>query len=319
LELEKQEQTTVKKLLKITENIYILQNNIKKQLNHPLSEKFFKICERYNTPYLILGDIIKKDPNKAEKNLENRENLENLIKTAYKQRLLKLKKRLRRAAFYSTISIFITKIAISLAIEIPIEKFIIDEFNFFTLGINILFPPFLMFLLVISIKPPKKENLERIIMEVSKICYQKDKKDIYELRMPKKKGKTIQTIILIIYGLAFIVSLGIIINILQRLNFGILSMAIFIFFVSMISFFGVKIRERSKELVVEERKEKFLSSVFDLFTLPVLRMGKFFSNKWGKLNIALIISALIDMPFLTFVEFLEQWRYFLKEKKEEIH
>jgi len=27
---------------------------------------------------------------------------------------------------------------------------------------------------------------------------------------------------------------------------------------------------------------------------------------------------LIDMPFLVFVEFIEQWRYFLKEKKEEI-
>ena len=87
----------------------------------------------------------------------------------------------------------------------------------------------------------------------------------------------------------------------------------------MISFFGARIRERGKEIIIEKEKETFFRSVIDFFTLPMVSAGKWLSKKWANLNIALILAALIDMPFLTFVEFLEQWRYFLKEKKEKIH
>jgi len=32
-----------------------------------------------------------------------------------------------------------------------------------------------------------------------------------------------------------------------------------------------------------------------------------------------VLNFLIEAPFQIFVEFLEQWRSFLREKKEEIH
>ena len=96
-------------------------------------------------------------------------------------------------------------------------------------------------------------------------------------------------------------------------------MGIFIFYLSLISFLGIKIRERSKELIIKQEKETFLNTILDFFLLPVVRLGKWLSEKWAKLDLALIIAVLIDLPFLIFVEFLEQWRYFLKKKKEEIH
>jgi hypothetical protein len=304
-------------LSEIAQTIYLVKQNIEKELNHPLSIKFLKICEKYNTPYLILGDIISENPNDSTENLENTEVLESKAKESYNQRLKKLKSRLRRAAVYSTISIFITKVAIAIAIEVPIDR-LIGDFTSLSLMINILFPPFLMFLLVASIRPPSEENFERVMMEVTKIVYQREKQDIYTLKIPEKRGGILNFVILFIFGLAFLVSFGVIIKILQELNFGALSMIIFVFFVSTISFLGVKIRERSKELTIKEERDTFLDSLFDFFTLPVIRTGSWFSEKLSRLNIALIISALIDMPLLTFVQFLEQWRYFLKEKKDEI-
>ena len=57
----------------------------------------------------------------------------------------------------------------------------------------------------------------------------------------------------------------------------------------------------------------------DIFFLPVQGLGKWLSNKWRRYNaIAAFFNALIDMPFSAFVEFLEGWRYFIKERKEEI-
>jgi hypothetical protein len=118
----------------------------------------------------------------------------------------------------------------------------------------------------------------------------------------------------------FIVSFGFIWWGLTQLNFGILSRIIFLVFFTLICFAGVKIRERSKELLVEAEKEGFLSFLMDSLSLPYVRMGKWLSGQWVKYNIVVVILvSIVDMPFTIFVEFLEQWRYFLKEKKEEIH
>ena len=82
----------------------------------------------------------------------------------------------------------------------------------------------------------------------------------------------------------------------------------------------MKIRERARELQMLREKESVLHLLVDFFAIPIIEFGKWLSNKWKQYNaISLFFSAAIDMPFQTFTEFLEQRRYFLKEKKEEIH
>ena len=67
-------------------------------------------------------------------------------------------------------------------------------------------------------------------------------------------------------------------------------------------------------------KESFLTTIFDLFSLPIIRVGKWLSGQWTRFNILVVLfNTLLDLPFQGFIEFLEQWRIFLKEKKEEIH
>jgi len=209
---------------------------------------------------------------------------------------------------------------LAFAIEIPFDKYILGGFNYEVLTINILIPPLLMFLLVLTIRPPRKENLNIVIMETMKIVYEKDAMDVYEIKSPRKKGFVLNFIINIFYLFTFLVSFGIIIWGLNKLNFGVLSIIIFLMFFSLIAFAGVKIRERAKELQVLPEKTGFLIFLTDSLSLPFLRLGRWLSHQWLKYNIILIfITALIDMPFQVFVEFLEQWRSFLTEKKEEIH
>ena len=307
-------------LKKISADIYLIWDSIEKDLKHPLMEKFYKICEQYDTPYLILGDILSQNPTEAHKSLSQPETLEGLIKQAYQTRLKKLKARMERAAIFITISIFVTKMLLAFAIEIPFDKYILGGFNYEVLAINILIPPLLMFLLVLTIRPPRKENLNIVIMETMKIVYEKDAMDVYEIKSPRKKGFVLNFIINIFYLFTFLVSFGIIIWGLNKLNFGVLSIIIFLMFFSLIAFAGVKIRERAKELQVLPEKTGFLIFLTDSLSLPFLRLGRWLSHQWLKYNIILIfITALIDMPFQVFVEFLEQWRSFLTEKKEEIH
>lgn len=304
----------------ITKNIYQIWENLEKTVSHPLSEKFYRICEKYDTLFLILSDVISDNPLESQKNLDNPEVLENQIKSAYNKRVLTLKERLRRAAIYATSSIFVTKMLLAFAIEIPFDKYVVGEFSYFVLGLNCLIPPLLMFFMVLSIRPPKKENLQMVIMEVMKVIYKTERRDVYEIKPLPKRRFILNAIITIFYLSAFVISFGLIIFGLNKLGFGILSIIIFLIFISLISFAGVKIRERSKELQVVDTKETFSTFFFDLFALPIIRVGKWLSSQWVKYNIIVVlINFLIDMPFQVFVEFLEQWRYFLKEKKEEIH
>jgi len=307
-------------LNELSNDIYSIWEKIEKELNHPLGDKIYQICERYDTPYLILGDIISENPQKAQEEISSPENLEKLAVKAYNFRLKTLKSRLARAAIYATVSIFVTKIVLALLLEIPLDKYLFGELNASAIAIDALFPPLLMFFLIITIKPPQKENLELVIMELMKIIYPKKTEDIYEIKVGKKRGLVLTFFIGIVYLISFLVSLGIIVSILYKLKFPIISYFIFIIFISLIAFAGTRLRQRAKELHVSKEKEGFLTILLDLFALPLIQLGNWLTIRWKKYNIvAVFFNALIDMPFSIFVEFIEQWRYFLKEKKEKIH
>ncbi len=308
------------KLAQITQNIYLIWEKIEKELKHPLAEKFYAICEQHDTPYLLLGDIVSQEPTQAGETLQNAEVMESKVRGAYAARLKKVKARMRRAAFYSTISIFLTKMLLAFVVEVPLDKYLTEQFSYFTMGLNILTPPLLMFFLVLSIRPPSRRNEDLVVMEVMKIVYSKDVKDVYEIKPSPRRGFILNSFIVLFYLLSFVASYGLIVWGLGKINFSLISILIFLMFVSLISFAGVKIRQRAKELVVEKEKETFLHTFIDLFSLPVIQVGRWLSNQWTRYNaVAVLFNSLLDMPFQVFVEFLEQWRLFLREKKEKIH
>jgi len=310
----------LEQLREIAQNIYLIRENIGKDLNHPLADKFFQVCERYDTPYLILGDIISEDPMGAKEKVSNPELLETSARYAYNKRAGTLRSRLGRAAFYATLSIFLTNILSLYAIEIPLAKFVLGHFSPLGIAIDIFVPTLLMFILIITIKPPKKENLEVVIMEIMKIAHLNDKKDVYEIRIYKKRGIVMRGLITIFYILSFLLFTGLIVWGLSYINLPPTSHFIFIVFISLIAFAGTKIRRRARELQVIREKENFFYFLIEVFSIPVTQLGRWLSTRWTRYNaIARFFSSLIDLPFQVFIEFLEQWRYFLKEKKEEIH
>ncbi len=307
-------------LEEVTRDIHKTKNQINEYLNHPSLKKIYQVCKVYNTPYLIIGDILEDDPKKAKNIIENPEEVELNVKKHYRGRVKMMKSRLSRAAVYATISIFLTNVFALLAVEIPFTTYVMGQFSPTAIAIDIFVPTLLMAVLVMTIKSPPEENEKKVIMETMRVIYENDKKTIFKIKKPKKKKFIFQFIINLIYLLSFCLSVGGIVWLLQKISFPPLSYFIFIIFLSLIAFAGVKIRERGKELHMVESKEGFSSIIIDLFALPVIQMGKWFTVRWEKYNvISVFFSALIDMPFMVFVEFIDQWRNFLKEKKEEIY
>ena len=306
-------------LAKKTQMIYRIWGRIESSLSHPLSDKFYKICEQYDTPYLLIDDILSKDQFVTIESLSDPEIMKNNFEEAYKKRLATLKSRMGRTAFYSTLSIFSTNIFSLYVIEIPFAKYVMGNINLYAAIFDILGPTILMFLLVVTIRPPSKKNFDLVLKEVEKIIYQTENKDIYEIEIYPERSVVFKVLIKIIYLISFCLSFGAIIWVLRLFNFPPLSYALLIMFTTLITYTGTKIRQRAKELDVTERKGSIFDIIIDPISLPVVQFGKWLSARWKKINIiGVFFILLVDTPFLLFVEFLEQWRYFIKEKKEDI-
>jgi len=305
---------------KISQDAFLIWETIEKDMANPMANKFYNICEKYDTPYLLMGDILSVNTaSETGKEISDPAILESMIKEAYAKRLSNLKSRISRAAVYSTISIFITKVLSLVLLEVLIEKALGEQINMSVLVVDVLIPTVLMFLMVTFIKRPSKKNLNIVIVETMKIAYKKDVQDVYEIKLRRKKGAAVKAILSLMYVASAFLTFGIIYLILSHFNFPITSIIIDMIFIALILFAGTALTKRAQELTMEDEKEGFLSFLSDVFFLPMQGLGKWISNKWKKYNaFAAIFNALIDMPFSAFVEFLEGWRYFIKEHKEDI-
>ncbi|MBU4204776.1 hypothetical protein KKH26_01165, partial [Patescibacteria group bacterium] len=310
--------------LEIAKNMHSIKRKIERDLSHPLGDKFYQVCEKYDTPYLLLSDVLSEERfEEISKKISEPEIMEGLIRNAYTKRLNTLRGRLYRAAFYSTLSVLLTNTFSVLVLEIPLANLIYGFFSrspFLTISVDILGPTLLMFLMVATIKPPSKNNLNIVLMEAMKIIYQKEKTDVYEIRSSRQKSVAMKSIVGFIYLFAALISFGTICWIFSLAKFPITSAFVNIMFVALIVFTGLAIKRRGEELTVEETPPGLADFLFDILSLPIAGTGQWLSNKWKKYNIiSAFFNALIDLPFMVFVEFIEQWRYFLKEKKEKIH
>lgn len=304
----------------VAEHLDQLRVNTQKILGHPYGERFYQLAETYDTPYLILGDILSEEYDRFEEIATNPAELEAAIRQAYDKRHTKLRGRIGRAAFYSTLSVFLTKILAAIAVELPIERIMGTDPNYLAVGLNVVIPPLLMLGLVATARTTSQRNFERVMVEVVKIIQVRDRQEVYKIYPLRDRSGLLAGVVRGFYVFSFLFSFGALVWILQKLQFPLFSTFIFLMFVSLVLFAGTRIRARARELMVESSSEGFFYNLFDIFSLPMIQVGRWLSSKLVRYNIfVLALNFLIEVPFQVFVEFLEQWRGFLKEKKEEIH
>ncbi|MBI4123227.1 MAG: hypothetical protein HY458_02640 [Parcubacteria group bacterium] len=309
---------SLEKLAELAQNIHGIRKATEQILTHPLGERIRSFSERHAIPYLILGDLTEQAEDFSLA-YQDPAALEQAAVLTYEQRLRKLRGKLKRAAFYSTVSIFLTKILLSIIIEVPLDRTFVGHVNTNALIASIVTPPLLMVVLLSSMRPSPKENLQRVVMEVMRIVYGKEKPEPIQIQGVLEKKSVLGAVVSATYVLSFAFSFGLILWGLAALRFSLTSSIIFLVFLSLVAFAGTRIRKNARELLVIEEKHTFLDGLFDFFSLPLVYAGKWLSGQIVRYNIILlVINFLIEIPFQVFVEFLEQWRAFLREKREKI-
>jgi hypothetical protein len=283
--------------------------------------EFLRFGNRYNTVFYLIDDLAadNKSAEKLEEILTSEEKLAKAVKAAYQRRYDREKTKLNKLAFWTLLSFFISKIAVAIAVEIPVDKYLTHNFSMLNTVINILFPPVIMFLILASVKMPSAKNLGLILEEVKKTVFL-DQSKAYAINIPKKRtllGKlTIQILYLaLMAGVFYELS-----RLLLHFKFSLANIIVFIFFTSLVAAVGVKIHNRSRELSLEKERVTLFSFLIDLISLPFVTVGKIAIAGLSKFNVLILVANfLIELPLQIFIEFLENFSLFIKSKKEEIN
>jgi hypothetical protein len=304
------------------QNIFKIRQEIEAQLNYHWSGEFFKIGEKYNTPWLILGDVLdqfKKKPEAITAKLADKEVFNKLITEAYEERYKTLKRRLLRMGLYSSLSVMIANAFSLFIVEVPLAKLLYGQIKPWAMAADIVVPTLIMIGLVSAYKLPGKTNIDRVIEEIHKIIYQQEGEEMYEIRVKQTRRILTSIFIFFLYLLGLAIALGVIIWILRLIKLPPTSIFINTLLASVMIFGAMVVRQRAKELAVEERTT-FLEFSIDFLSIPVAKIGQWLASKWKKYNVvSVFFTALIDMPFFALINFIENWSSFLKERKSEIH
>ena len=306
----------------VVENVIAIRKQIEADLESPEGKRFFKLCGKYDAAYRLIGDVairINNTPAIVRETLLDEEKLDALVDEIYHERRKSLKKRLFRSAIYSTLSIFVAGAFSFVIFEGPVARWAGQEFSILSLFVDLLIPSLVMFLLVIAIQPPRKKNFPIVKKEIKKILYKSDKDDRYEIDFNKKPSKWMSNIFILVSALAGLAAMRFIFWIFKIANVPWTSMYIDTINVAMVFFSAMAIKEKSKEITIEENVN-FFESLLDLFSIPLAKIGQWFSNKWKEYNVvSALMTALVDTPFSTIISVVEDWRNFIKEKRSEIH
>lgn len=301
-------------------NLIQIKEKIETHLNHPQTEKLVHYCRRHTAPFLILKDVIGQFPLETRGEFQDPEKLEERVIEVCQRRYSQAKSRLTRGATRSIIYIFLTKMLFALFLEFPFDLLVVHRVKLFPLAINSIFPPALMFAFVLSVPKPGEKNTQRIIEKIKEIVYQGTYKTTpLTLSRPEAGKKSLRTNAFRgIYALTFLLSFGLIIWGLDKLEFNFFSVLIFLFFLTVVSFFAYRVSQAAKELILEE-KESLFSAISDFFVVPILRTGRRLSSELAKVNVFnFILDFFIEAPLKSILEIGEEWLAFLREKKEEV-
>ncbi len=306
-------------LQKIAGNMNAIFNGIDKQIFSIWQRKLVKVMQKKVIIYMILSDIIESNGKKAVELFRDEALLEVETKKAITKRMDIVKAKLRRGVVRSIIYVFFTKMLLALAIEFPLDWYLAGEVNYFSAGINILFPPVIMFFVAIMIRMPKKENTQKIIEEIKNISKGNGEGKPTKVVSPNTGSRIVKFFFNLIYVSSFVFSLSMIFWVLFGLGFNVFSALIFVLFLTLVSFFGIRIRIPVQELMAVDKKDNFIGALLDFFTLPFVSMGRWMSTKFSRVNVlAMFLDLIIEAPYKLLVEIFEDMLGFFKEKKEDV-
>ena len=303
---------------KMTREMPRLMNSLKRRLANPISGKIGVALRKYAVYFNIFYDVALANISKIEKILQNQESFKFAVQMkvddVYTQEMKKFRKRVKR----SLIFLVITKIFLAVVVEYPFDLYYMGEVHMFPIYINLLFPPLYLLFLSATVHRPSEYNSTLIARGAVEIVYESKEEPIAIVKLNDIEtfsDKALYMFFVLTYGISF----GVAVWILGLFHFNWLGILIFLFLFSVVSFFNALVRNPIRELLVAREREGMLGMIIDTFSMPFVRMGKWMSINFSRVNVFIFLfDVIIEAPFKVMVRFIRLWSGFIRRKKEEM-
>lgn len=304
----------------VSSNFVSIVKVIESHMRHPAQDRLFRFVQRQTVVFHILRDIVMRDPAGFAGLLDDPAALQKAIVKASADRYDRFRLKVRRTIIRAIAFLLLTKTTLALLIELPYDLAVAKTTSFIPLIINILFHPALLGVIGLTVTIPEEKNTLALQGALHRVVGLEDPQSVkFVTRRPWMVGGA-RRVFDALYALGFVFTIVILSTFLHRaLGFNALSIVFFLFFLSLVTFFGLKIRGSRREVVIIEGKGSFLTHLFDVFFLPIVRAGRWMSLRAPRINVFLFFfDFIIEAPFKAAIKLIEGWLAFLREKKEEI-
>ena len=284
----------------------------------PLTNRMGRLVGRYGAPLRILREVLLSSP-ETEKILPDRALLMPRVVSECQRQYKLTREKLNEGIIRSVLFIFITKVLIGLAIEVPYDLIVLGAISWTPLSINLIFPPAYMATIGLGVRTPGKRNTEVIQSYLTRILYHTDDPPLRYRVRKRVSSPSLVAAFNTIYAVAFLVSFSILVYILGSLGFNPVNGTIFFVFISVVSFFGFRLSQSARELEIMDRRRSLFSVLLDFFSTPFIRVGNWLSDKYSRINVVtLILDLAIELPLKTSLRVVQQWAGFIRDKQEEL-
>jgi hypothetical protein len=293
----------------------------RREADDPLVWRIAAAIRNRAVGFSVIREIIKKHGADSGEVFENAELLESEIKKILAEKYVKQNHAVWISGVHAAAYILLTKSIFTFLLEVPYEWYRHDSVDTFALSVNIVFHPVLLLLMVYTIQPLSTKNMSRTVAIVKAIVrpeYTGREEGVY-VRTPKRRP--IMAFVLgALYCVLFAGTFGAIVRVLLWLRFSAVSIALFLFFLALVSYFGLRIRHNAKKWKIYLPNENMASLLWNFFTLPIIRAGRWLSQKFASLNVfVFVMDFIIETPFQIMLGTFDSFLSFLREKEEDMY
>lgn len=306
-------------LQKTADSFFDGYKEIVKQLNYPRKDKIYNYVKRKTAIFFILEDMLSSFKSEFRDLYKSEDEFKQTVFMACESRYKSISSKVKRAIIRSVIFILLTKVFFAFGVEGTFESAIFGRVIWGSILLNLFIPPVFMVIAGLFIKAPGRNNSERIFSYMKLVLSEEYPKLGNSLVIKRaREERKIDSIFTFLWFVTFVLAFGVIIFILIKLHFNVISQSVFIIFLALVSFFSYRISQ-SANIYTIEIKHNISSTITDFLFMPFIRVGRKLSEGISQINLLLfILDFAIETPFKGLFSFFEQWLFFLQSKREEL-
>jgi hypothetical protein len=301
--------------LTLAKHVSGLLATIERDVRSPMQWQIASKIKNETIYFRIVRELIRQRGGKAEWVLTQPNELEEFTREFLTEQYEKEQARLKSSGMRAVAYLFFTKFLAALIFELPYELFILGGVHYLPLGTNLIFHPLLLLAATRGVGSLNDANTDAVVAGMSE-CLSRGKTRAVRIG---SQHTVLSSIFGLVYFCLILLVFAGIIGLLGSLEFNIVSIGLFMLFLALVSYFAFRIRFNAQRWRVTD-KETSLSIVTHILAVPVVRVGRWLSQKFSSINVVvLFMDFIIETPFKLLLSFSRQFIVYLREKAEDVY